>query len=119
MVLNVEYSSLGWGGTRFLTRESDRQPYFVEIIEYSVSKSYLDKELLYQKYVVEGLTCEEISSEFGTARTTVLKYLKCYEIPVRKKLVQIKQGSVELPMVANALKKSCLNIRESRKIFKR
>ncbi len=45
--------------------------------------SYLDKDLLYRKYVIEGLTCEEISKEISTARTTVLKYLKVYGIPVR------------------------------------
>ena len=39
--------------------------------------------MLYQKYVVEGLSCQEIADHFGTARTTILKYLKLNSIEVR------------------------------------
>ena len=53
-------------------------------MEYSITPKHLDKELLYQKYVVERLSCEEISKQLSTARTTVLKYLKLHEIPVRR-----------------------------------
>ncbi len=38
---------------------------------------------MYQKYVIEGLTCEEISKDFSTARTTILKYLKEFGIATR------------------------------------
>lgn len=40
---------------------------------------------MYQKYIVERLSCEEISKQIPTARrTTVLKHLKFHGIPVRK-----------------------------------
>jgi hypothetical protein len=45
---------------------------------------YKSKSFLYQKYVIEGLSCEEISTQIFSARTTVLKYLKTYGIPVRE-----------------------------------
>jgi hypothetical protein len=45
---------------------------------------YKNKSFLHQKYVVEGLSCEEIASQIFSARTTVLKYLKLYGIPVRE-----------------------------------
>lgn len=45
---------------------------------------YKSKSFLHQKDVVEGLSCEEISTQIFSARTTVLKYLKIYGIPVRE-----------------------------------
>lgn len=44
---------------------------------------YKNKSFLYQKYVIEKLSCEEIAKEIFSARTTVLKYLKHFNIPVR------------------------------------
>lgn len=49
-----------------------------------VDKPYENKFFLHQKYVVEGLTCEEIATQIFSARTTVLKYLKIHGIPVRE-----------------------------------
>jgi hypothetical protein len=40
---------------------------------------FKDKSFLHQKYVVEGLSCEEIATQIFSARTTVLKYLKIHE----------------------------------------
>lgn len=45
---------------------------------------YKNRFFLHQKYVVEKLTCEEIAKEIFSARTTVLKYLKLFNIPVRE-----------------------------------
>jgi hypothetical protein len=45
---------------------------------------YKNKSFLHQKYVVEGLSCEEIATQIFSARTTVLKYLKIHGIPVRE-----------------------------------
>ena len=45
---------------------------------------FKNKEFLHQKYMVEKLTCEEIAKEIVSARSTVLKYLKLYNIPVRE-----------------------------------
>ena len=45
---------------------------------------YQNKSFLHQKYVVEGLSCEEIAAQIFSARTTVLKYLKIHGIPVRE-----------------------------------
>lgn len=43
----------------------------------------LTKEFLHQKYIVEGLSCKEISRSVASSRTTVLKRLKECNIPVR------------------------------------
>lgn len=73
-----------WGGNHPYSSGYYRQPYLVNIIEYIVIPKHLDQELLYQKYVVERLSSEEISKQLSTARTTILKHLKFHGIPVRK-----------------------------------
>lgn len=45
---------------------------------------YKNKFFLQQKYLEEGLSCEEIATQIFSARTTVLKYLKIHGIPVRE-----------------------------------
>ena len=45
---------------------------------------YKNKFFLQQKYVEERLSCEEIAAEIFSARTTVLKYLKLHNIPIRE-----------------------------------
>jgi hypothetical protein len=45
---------------------------------------YKNKFFLQQKYVEERLSCEEIAAEIFSARTTVLKYLKIHNIPIRE-----------------------------------
>jgi hypothetical protein len=39
---------------------------------------------LQQKYVEERLSCEEIAAQIFSARTTILKYLKLHNIPIRE-----------------------------------
>ena len=82
--MNEAEGFLKWGANHPYSRNLYRQPYLVNSIEYSVTPRYLDKEFLYQKYVVERLSCEEISKQLSTARTTILKYLKLHGIPVRE-----------------------------------
>jgi len=45
---------------------------------------YKNKFFLQQKYVEERLSCEEIATQIFSARTTVLKYLKLHNIPIRE-----------------------------------
>lgn len=45
---------------------------------------YKNKFFLHQKYVEERLSCEEIASLIFSARTTVLKYHKLHNIPIRE-----------------------------------
>ncbi len=49
-----------------------------------IDPPFKNKSFLYQKYVVEGLTCDEIAELIFSARTTILKYLKIHGIPVRE-----------------------------------
>jgi len=46
-------------------------------------EDFKSKEILSQKYIVERLSANEIAKQLGTARSTVLKYLKIHGIPVR------------------------------------
>lgn len=52
---------------------------------------YKNKFFLQQKYVEERLSCEEIASQIFSARTTVLKYLKLHNIPIREVGSNIKR----------------------------
>jgi hypothetical protein len=52
---------------------------------------YRNKFFLQQKYVEERLSCEEIASQIFSARTTVLKYLKLHNIPIREVGSNIKR----------------------------
>jgi len=45
----------------------------------------ISRELLYNWYVVEGLSAEKIATELGVASSTVYKYLRKYGIPTRKR----------------------------------
>ena len=45
---------------------------------------YKNKSFLFQKYVVESLSTDEIASQIFSARSTVLKYLKIYGFPIRE-----------------------------------
>ena len=56
------------------------------IVESSLSDipAFKDRAFLHQKYVVEMKTCQEIAKMILCARTTVLKYLKEFDIPVRE-----------------------------------
>jgi hypothetical protein len=54
-----------------------------EIVKFNWKPLYLEKSFLHQKYVVERLSCQEIADQIFSARSTVLKYLKHFDIPVR------------------------------------
>lgn len=45
---------------------------------------YKNKDFLYQKYVAERLSCDEIAAQIASVRSTILKHLKLFEIPVRE-----------------------------------
>ena len=44
---------------------------------------YQNRDFLHEKYVVNGLSAEEIGLEIVSATSTVLKHLKIFGIPVR------------------------------------
>lgn len=54
------------------------------IIDFFYEPEVLSRDFLYQKYVVEGLSCVEISRSVASSRTTILKRLKEHNIPVRE-----------------------------------
>ena len=47
------------------------------------SVDFKSKDILHQKYIIERLSTDEIAKQIGTARSTILKYLKIHGIPVR------------------------------------
>ena len=47
------------------------------------SEDFKSKEILHQKYVVERFSANEVAKQLGTARSTILKYLKIHSIPIR------------------------------------
>lgn len=53
------------------------------IIQLTVKKDWRNKELLYQKYVVEGRSMRELAVEFKVARETTSKQLRLFEVTVR------------------------------------
>ncbi len=72
-----------WGGTRPYPSRSYCQFTLALSFEYNRFPAWKEKEILHQKYVIEGLSCKEIADQFGTARSTILKYLKLNSIEIR------------------------------------
>ncbi|MGB0453773.1 MAG: recombinase family protein [Bacteriovoracaceae bacterium] len=54
------------------------------IIQLPVKNEWRNKELLYQKYVVERRSLNELAVEFKVARQTISKQMKEFGISVRK-----------------------------------
>lgn len=73
-----------WGDPQFQKRITVPQSEVAKIIRFGPSLEYKNRDFLYQKYVIEGLTCQEIADLISSSRTTVLKYLKEFEISVRR-----------------------------------
>ncbi|MBF0300632.1 MAG: recombinase family protein [Oligoflexia bacterium] len=80
-----------WGRSESLSKVSLPLAEMADIIEFPINPGYLNANFLHQKYIIEGLSCEEISGLIGSARTTVLKYLKRFNIPVRESGVNINR----------------------------
>jgi hypothetical protein len=55
-----------------------------EFLDYSAAPAYLNRDFLYQKYVVEKLSTSEIAALISSCQSTVGKYLKEYGIIARK-----------------------------------
>jgi hypothetical protein len=53
---------------------------------------YKNKSFLHQKYVSEGFSPQQIASEIFSARITISKHLKKFEIPKREKDICQKSG---------------------------
>lgn len=53
---------------------------------------YMDKQLLTKKYLEERLSTAEIAQQLSTARSTILKYLKLHDIPLRNTPVRWAAG---------------------------
>jgi transposase-like protein len=51
-------------------------PQLPDYITFFELNHHLNKIVLHQKYLVEGKTIQELSSQFGCAKTTVKKYLR-------------------------------------------
>lgn len=56
-----------------------------------MNKIEIDKDWLYQKYIIEQLSCAKIGKFIGVSDHTILDRLKEYEIPIRKN----KKTSIE------------------------
>lgn len=54
------------------------------IINLRSNTLYKSKAYLHQKYIVEGLSCQEIADNAGCARTSVLKFLKEFGFETNK-----------------------------------
>ncbi|MDH5580567.1 MAG: recombinase family protein [Bdellovibrionales bacterium] len=54
--------------------------YLSDFVNFFELSHLLNKSVLHQKYLVEGLTIEELSSQFGCGKTTIKKYLSQFNI---------------------------------------
>ena len=54
------------------------------IINLRSNTLYKSKAYLHQKYIVEGLSCQQIADNAGCARTSVLKFLKEFGFETKK-----------------------------------
>lgn len=58
--------------------------YLLDTIEFPWMPLFKDPGFLHQKYVVEGLTADEVAALCFSAKSTVLKHLRLFGIPVRE-----------------------------------
>lgn len=72
-----------WGRERPVNRNYRPPSEMSNIIDFFHEPEVLTKEFLHEKYVVEGLSCAEISRSVASSRTTILKRLKECEIELR------------------------------------
>lgn len=68
---------------------------FTDFIEYPITPLYLNQNFLHQKYIAERLSCEEIAKQIASARSTVLKFLKHYQIPIRASGANIRRRNLQ------------------------
>ena len=73
-----------WGGWRSSARSTFPPALFSIYKPFKLDSLFKDKAFLHQKYSLEKLSCQEIAKEISSSRTTVLKWLKIFEIPVRR-----------------------------------
>lgn len=59
----------------------------VRALKEKISKK-VPQDVLYQKYVMEEKTIEEVAKELGISTSTVKRWIKLYRIPTRKKLLE-------------------------------
>ena len=72
-----------WGGPLISTQPEFPPVEVSNIIYFPVNPEYLSAEFLRQKYVVENLSLAELAEMIGPAKSTVSKYLKRFDIPMR------------------------------------
>ena len=75
--------SCKWGGSRIQDQTNFPPAQLAEIIHFPVSPLYQNRDFLHEKYVVNGLSADEIGLEIVSATSTVLKHLKLFGKPVR------------------------------------
>ena len=63
-----------------------------KVIALGRSLDLKSKDVLLQKYVNERLSTIEIAKALGTARSTILKYLKLHGVPIRKLQLESARG---------------------------
>ncbi len=75
--------SFKWGGGPSYWSPSNRQVQMSNIFQLPVKNEWRNKETLYQKYVVERRSLNELAVEFGVARQTISKQMKKFGIETR------------------------------------
>ena len=55
-------------------------PYALDVIVLSEPPKVKDRNVLHQKFIVEGLSSTELARQFGCSRSTVKKYLRLHNI---------------------------------------
>jgi hypothetical protein len=58
--------------------------YLNDTLEFIWRPLFRDPTFLHQKYLVEGLSAEEVATQSFSSKASVLKYLKHFGIPVRE-----------------------------------
>jgi hypothetical protein len=56
----------------------------VKFFEFVYKPLYRDKDFLYQKYVIEGLSSNEISRLIPSSRSAVMTYLRLFGFPLKR-----------------------------------
>ena len=85
-----------------------------DTIQFFVTSPFLSEDFLREKYLVQGLSTTQIAKAIGSASSTVLKYLRKFNIPVRKPSQSIrgKRKGFGLPYGKRIVKGELVNLKK-------
>lgn len=72
--------------------ELSKPDFLIDHINFNWKKPFKEADVLHQNYVVARVSAEEIAKKFSCTKSTILKYVRLNNIPVREACVAINKN---------------------------